>query len=363
MHPADLRFTAPMEPSLTPRAVTAQRSTIPGSGILHPLSARPPRRARSSPPDTAPRWHTGLPTLRPDDARAAERLLRSTALAPATGPALLHAARVLLHTGNPHRTVTWCAKLHPHARTRAWTGAFRALRAEALLQLGELTAAEDEAAQALDAVGPPPSTLSLWPTAVRAEALIALGRYEEAATHLDSPAPEPLWPAAPWLRARGSLHLAAHRYQDALDTFRTTGRLALRHGTGRLPHLPWRGDLAETLLRAGRPDQARALLTEELALPTLGPRHRAVALRLLAATDEPGRRPHTLACAIGELRRCKDRVELARTMADLAHALGLLGDYSTAAFLRRANDLAADSGLEASALVAGSRPTPRRIGH
>jgi tetratricopeptide (TPR) repeat protein len=340
-----------MEPTSTPRTVPAQRSGSPGTGILHPFSARPQRRERSSPSSAAPQWHTGLRTLGPGDARAAERLLRSTALAPATGPALLHATRVLLHTGNPHRAVTWCAKLHPHARTPAWTAAFRALRAEALLQLGELTAAENEAARALDAAGPRPGTLRLWPTAVRAEALITLGRYEEAAAHLDSPAPAPLWSAAPWFRARGRLHLAVHRYQDALDTFRFTGRLALRHGTGRLPHLPWRGDVAETLLRFGRTAQARALLTEELALPALGPRHRATALRLLAATDEPARRPHTLACAIGELRRCKDRVELARTMAGLAHALDVLGDSSTTAFLRRATDLAANCGLSSAALA------------
>ena len=351
MHPAGLRFTEPMEPTSTPRTVTAQWSDSPGPGILDLLSARPQRHRRSSPSGAVPHWHTGLPILGPGDARAAERLLRSTTLTPATGPALLHAARVLLHSGNPHRAATWCAKLHPHARTPAWAAAFRALRAEALLQLGELAAAEHEATRALDAAGPRAGTLGLWPTAVRAEALIGLGRHEEAATHLDAPAPEPLWPAAPWFRARGRLHLAAHRYQDALDTFRTTGRLALRHGTGRLPHLPWRGDMAETLLRFGRTDQARALLTEELALPTLGPRHRATALRLLAATDEPGRRLQTLARAIDELRRCKDRLELARTMADLARALDVLGDCSSRGFLRRATDLAADCGLSSAALA------------
>jgi tetratricopeptide (TPR) repeat protein len=332
-----------MEPTSTTPAVTVQRSDSPGT-------------AGSSPAGTTPHWHTDHPTLKSGDARPAERLLRSTTPDATTYPALLHAARVLLHTGKPRRTATWCAKLHPYTRTNAWAAAFRALRSEALLQLGDLAAAEHEAAEAQHAAGPRPTALRLWPTAVRAEALIAQGRYEEAALHLGPPIAEPRWPAAPWLRARGRLHLAAHRHQAALDTFQATGSLALRHGAGRLPHLPWRGDIAETLLRSGRTDEARVLLTEELALPTVGPRHRATALRLLAATDEPARRPDTLTRAIGGLRRCEDRAELARTMADLAHALDNLGDSSTTGFLRRATDLAADCGLSAAALTA-SRPT------
>jgi hypothetical protein len=285
-------------------------------------------------------------------ARAAERLLRSAVLAPASGPVLLHAVRVLLDAGLPHRAALWCAKLRPRAQSAVWAAAFGALGAEALLQLGELAGAECEAGRALEAAGGRPGGLYLWPAAVRAEALIALGRWEEAAAGLGAPVPQARWAAVPWWRARGRLHLAAHRYQDALEVFRVTGRLALRHGAGRLPHLPWRGDVAEALLGLGRAGAARALLAEELALPALGPRHRAGALRLLAATDEAGRRPHTLACAIGELRRCGDRAELARAMADLARALDVLGDSCAAGFGRRAGDLAAECGLPLAAPAA-----------
>ncbi|MFI8952458.1 hypothetical protein ACIGO6_39025 [Streptomyces sp. NPDC053750] len=346
-----------MEPTSTTPALTVQQSDGPTNGPRRPRSPRTQRRDtqrsdRTPPPGTPPHWHTGHPTLGPGDARAAERFLRATAPTPTTCPALLHAARVLLHTGHPRRTATWCAKLHQRARTPDWATAFRALRSEALLHLGDLTAAEHEAAEAQHATAPRPTTLLLWPTAVRAQALIAQGRYEEAAAHLGPPAPAPAWPAAPWLRAHGRLDLAAHRHQEALDTFRATGSLALRHGAGRLPHLPWRADMAETLLRCGRTDQARALLTEELALPAIGPRHRGTALRLLAATDDSDRRPGTLARAIGELRDCEDRVELARAMADLAHALDTLGEASATGFLRRATDLAADCGLSSAALAA-----------
>ncbi|GAA2604990.1 hypothetical protein [Streptomyces lienomycini] len=336
-----------MEPTSTTLARTAQQSDSPA-----PRSVRRPRHDRDPQAGTAPHWYTAHPALGSGDARAAERLLRSTAPTPATCPALQHAARVLLHTGNPRRSATWCAKLHPHAPTPAWATAFLALRAEALLHLGDLAAAAHEAAEAQRTAGHRPTALRLWPTAVRAEALIALGRHEEAAAHLAPPAPEPSWSLAPWLRARGRLHLAAHRDRDAFDAFdafRTTGRLALGHGAGGLPHLPWRSDMAEALLRRGRTDQARALLTEELGLPAAGPRHRGIALRLLGATDETGRRPGTLARAIGELRRCDDRVALARTMTDLAHALDTLDDASAPGFLRRATDLAADCGLPSAA--------------
>ncbi|MFF9778121.1 hypothetical protein ACF1HJ_31255 [Streptomyces sp. NPDC013978] len=219
------------------------------------------------------------------------------------------------------------------------------MRSEALLQLGDLISAEHEAAAAQDATGTRFTSLSLWPAAVRAEVLIARGRYEEAAVQLDRPAPENSWPAVPWLRARGRLHLAVHRHQEALATFVTTARLARRYGTGRLPHLPWRADIAETLLCTGRRGQARALLTEELAAPAIGPRHRATALRLLAATEDPRQRLGTLARAVGETRRCRDRVELARVMATYAQALDAMGDPSSTAFARRATNLAADCGL------------------
>ncbi|KUN00302.1 hypothetical protein AQI95_35040 [Streptomyces yokosukanensis] len=335
-----LKFTDPMEStSTTRRAVMPQRSDGPENSTPHP--ARSSHCERVVPPH----WHTGHLTIRPGNARAAERLLRSVVPAPATYPALLHAARVLLHNGAPDRTATWCGKLRSQARTPSWATAFRTLRSEALLQLGDLITAEHEAAAAQDAMGTRPASLWLWLAAVRGEVLLAQGRYEEAAAHLDRPAPESGWSGVPWLRAQGRLHLAEGRHQDALDVFSAAARLARRHGTGRLPHLPWRSDIAEALLCSGRGGQARALLIEELAVPALGPRHRAVALRLLATTDTPGRRLRTLARAVDEARRCKDRIELARVMADYAQALDALGDAAGAVFLERATDLAADCGL------------------
>ncbi|MFE7839548.1 tetratricopeptide repeat protein [Streptomyces sp. NPDC057474] len=330
----------------TAPATVERRSDRPGTG----RTPQPPRRDRTPPRDTAPQWHTEPPAAGRCGPRAAERLLRlrTSTLHPHAYAPLLHAARVLLHTGHPHRTAVWCAKLHEQSRTAkapAWSAAFRALRAEALLQLGDLTAAAHEAAAAHHATGTQDTPLRRWPTAVLAEALIAQGRYEEAAEHLEQPT-DPTWQSLPWLRARGRLHLAAHRHHDALAVFRTTGRLIRRHGPGGLPHVPWRTDTAEALLRLGHVDQARGLLAGELAAArTSGPRQQGIALRLLAATEEPGMRPGTLARALTELRRCKDRLELVHALDDLGHTLATLGDPSSAdVFLRRAAHLATDCG-------------------
>jgi tetratricopeptide (TPR) repeat protein len=331
-----MALTPTAQPATTPR-----RSGSPGTGTR---DSHPARRDRTTPQGTVPQWYAAPSATRPRDPRTAERLLRSTAPAPATYPRLFHAARVLLHTGRPRRTAAWCAKLHPVVQVPAWTAAFRALGAEALLQLGDLTAAEHEAAAAQNATGSQHTHLCLWPTALRAKALMAQGRYEEAAAHLEQSVPEPTWQSLPWLRARGRLHLAAHRHQEALAAFGAVARLARRYDTGRLPHLPWRSDVAETLLRLGRVDRARALLVEELAAaPAIGPRYHGIALRLLAATEEPALRTRTLARAATELRRCEDRPELARVLADFAHTLDVIGESSAAdAFLRKSTHLAAD---------------------
>lgn len=349
-----LRFTDGMTRSTD--GMPGTRTTVPATAVRgadRPGTDRTPqplKRDRTPPRGTTPQWYTEPPTARLYGPRAAERLLRSSASGPTAYMSLLHAARVLLHTGHPHRTAVWCTKLHDQAGTvqaPAWSAAFRTLRAEALLQLGDLAAAAHEAAAAQNATGPRDNQMRLWPTAVLAEALIAQGRYEEASAHLEQPtALEPTWQNLPWLRARGRLHLAAHRHHDALSVFRTVGRLARRHGPGRLPHPPWRTDTAEALLRLGRVERARGLLDEELAvLRNSGPRHHGIALRLLAASEEPGMRPDTLARALTELRRCKNRLELAHTLADLGHTLATLGEpFAADTFLRRAAHLADDCG-------------------
>ncbi|MFE1012850.1 tetratricopeptide repeat protein [Streptomyces sp. NPDC058794] len=288
-----------------------------------------------------PFWYAVHPGVQLYEPGQAERLLRSAPPATA-GSDVFRAARVLLHDGHPHQVAAGCEELLRHAGASAWSTAFRALRSEALIHLGDFRTAEHEAITARDAAGRQSATLGPWCTALLAESLIEQGRREEAAAHLGGPAAGNDLCGLPALRARGRLLLALHRPDDALAAFTGAARTAQRHGTGLLPHLPWRSDIAQAFLQLGRPDRAHALLTEELSSLAPGPRERGVALRLLSATEEPEWRLPTLSRAATELRRSDDRVELARVLSDFAHTLDTLGELSTAdVFRRRAAGLSA----------------------
>lgn len=263
----------------------------------------------------------------------------------------LRDARALLLAGDPQAAADRCARSRTRAAragARGRQAAFGALRAEALMCLGDLAAAEQEAEAAVRAAVPGAS-LGRWPAAVLAEVLTELGRYEEADRQLRRAAPGPLTRTADlprYLRARGRHRLAVRRPGAALADFLRSGELTYGQRRGLFTRMPWRTDAAEALLRLGRPDAAVELITEQLSgAAGLGPRHRGIALRLRAATEEPARRPATLALAADELRVAGDRPELARALADLGDSLNALGDGSAAeAVLRRAWDLAADCG-------------------
>lgn len=265
------------------------------------------------------------------------------------GPRLRTARRLLL-AGHPQQTADRCAGLRMRAaRTgaRRWQAAFGALRAEALLCLGDLAAAEREAAAAVHATdGDTP--LRLWPAAVLAEALTELGCHDEAGRRLRRAAPGPLpltEDALPYLRARSRRFLALRCPQEALADALRVGELTALQDGGLFVELPWRTDAAEALLQLGRPGRAAELIDAQLAEATLGPRPRGLALRLRAAVEDPARRPATLALAATELRTAGDRPEQARVLADLAAALRALGDDPTSeAVHHRAWSLAADCG-------------------
>lgn len=260
----------------------------------------------------------------------------------------LRDAHALLLAGDPRGAADRCARSRTRAAragARGRQAAFGALRAEALLCLGELGEAEQEAEAAVRAAAPG-TFPGRWPTAVLAEVLTEMGRHDEADRHLHRAAPKPSTRSADlprYLRARGRHHLAVHRPRAALGDFLLAGELA---PTGLFARLPWRIDAAEALLHLGRPDDAACLLTEQLTAPTgLSPRHRGTALRLRAATEDPARRPATLARAANELRAAGDRPELARALADLGNTLHTLGDTSAAqALLRRTHHLATTCG-------------------
>lgn len=263
----------------------------------------------------------------------------------------IRAVRGLLHAGHPDRAADRCAALRDRAArsgARRWQTAFGALRAEALLCLGGLAAAEREAATAVRAMRLR-HPLRLWPVAVLAQALTELGRTDEADEQLRRAAPGPLpltEDVLPYLRARGRRLLAVRCPEEALADFLRVGELAERQESGLFAQLPWRTDAAEALVHLGRYDRATKLIDAQLtAAAEPGPRHRGLALRLRAATQEPALRPATLCLAAAELRTAGDRPAQAQVLADLSDALSDLGDDSAAGvFLRRAWHLAADCG-------------------
>ncbi|MEV5809582.1 hypothetical protein [Streptomyces parvulus] len=283
--------------------------------------------------EETPCWYAAPPAVGSHDPGEAERLLRSSQSA--AGLEHFRAARVLLHDGRPHQVALWCVELRNRARNAAWATAFGALRSESLLHLGDLPAAEYEAAVARDNGGHRLAALGPWTTALLAESLIEQGRHEEAATRLGEPAANPDLSGLPPLRAHGRLLLALDRPDKALTAFTRVALLMRRHTSELLPHLPWRSDLAQALLRLGQRDEAHALLMEELASLAPGPRERGIALRVLSATEEPERRLPTLSRAATELRRSDERIELARVLDDFARTLDTLGEPSTAEVFRR----------------------------
>ncbi|MGQ4366288.1 LuxR C-terminal-related transcriptional regulator [Streptomyces sp. SAS_272] len=322
--------------------------TLPGGGPILPGGALSPPGGGHLRVCAALWTHPGHDA----DPHDAERFLTTAPAGPATHDALAQALRTLIHTGRPRHAAAFARRLSAHATRRrapGWHAVYAALQGEALLHLGDLAGAEQAAAAAARAVTGRGGRFRLAPAAVQVMALTALGRYEEAARHLEPLTPDTAAPTVhtpALLRARGQYLLATHRPEAALDAFREAGRLAARWGLDRPRQHPWRTDAAEALLRTGRRHEAAALISEQLALPAArGARPHGVALRLRAATEPPRERARTLARAVAELRACGDRLELAKALADLGRALQTLGEGARAgALVRRAWTLAADCG-------------------
>jgi DNA-binding CsgD family transcriptional regulator len=297
-----------------------------------------------------------------------ERLLGTVPLTDAAFASLVNAVRTLLYADRAERAVSVSEGLLAQARTAGapgWCAVFAALHAEALLRVGDAHGARRHATAALDAL--PASgggTFSYGPAAVLVQACGALGRHDEAARHVQYPVTRAALTSlygVQYLRARGLHQLSLGQPHIALADFRKAGRVLQAWGADRPALLPWRTDAAQALLRMGRFGRARTLAQEQLALPDAAhPRVRGACLRLLAATGSPGGRTVLLREAVDELRRSGDRLETARALAELGHAL--LGDDRPArgaATLRAAWSLAQQMGavgLREELLPGSDRP-------
>ncbi|MFF4017256.1 AAA family ATPase [Streptomyces sp. NPDC001843] len=352
-----------------------------GVPLLDGLSAFPYRSARPAPPAVAARpreHHRAAPAHQAPAARQgpgwaaafwgvpewerstrgaeiAEALLRRTSPAETTLAPVLQALRALLHLDGPRRALPWTQTYLDEAARRGapgWQAVFALTRAEALLRQGDLPGAEQLALQARNLVPEHDDSLfHSWAGATLAAARTPMGRHDDAGREVCRPQPERLAGSLQLLahlKARGTYYFATNRYQAALADYLDIGRAMRRWGIDRPVVLPWRTLAAEALLQLGEVRQASRLVADQLASRDIAhPWVNGLTLRLKAALAEPAERPALLSRAVDDLRRAGDRLELARTMADLGEAFKEYGDPARANMVnRRAWQLAKECGAQ-----------------
>ena len=231
----------------------------------------------------------------------------------------------------------WQAELPADAVPRAQA---IAVTAEIALRQGDLVTAANKARMALEIISP-----AAWGTAVCLPlgtlvlAATRMGELDTAAEYLRLPVPAAAFGSRHGLHyryARGVHHLALDNSHAAAAEFLTCGEL-MRQWSMDVPGLvAWRVELAQVRLRQDEPDQARLLLTEQLALLDADfAEVRGKALRLLAACGPAGQRLRLLSTAVELAEDSGDRFELARSLVDLSHALETEGEHHRARLTAR----------------------------
>ncbi len=355
------------------RAATDTASTDGAEPHWHP--AEPPTFGASStcPDALSTELLTALSVQHPPASLGglAQRNLAAHRLDSGTVEALVAAVDCLIQLDRLDTADAWCASLLAEAQARhapTWRSIFAGLRAETLLRKGNLTAAADNAALALNLV--PAEHLGVWagrPIAVLVRALTAQGRHAEAAAQLRRPVPRAMFEsrfALPYLHAYGHHCLATGQPEAALRYFRRCGELMRQWNMDFGWLVPWRNDVAAAYMGAGEPRRAQAFATMHLKLIGGPDRHRtgAVSLRLLAAAGDPHRRVPLLRHAVAVARAGGDSLELSTALAELGRAHRSVGDVDKARpLLREAARLAAICGADSSAGCAarGERPVTK----
>ncbi|MEU6996446.1 AAA family ATPase [Streptomyces sp. NPDC046465] len=306
----------------------------------------------------------------------AEQVLREQRLGGTTSwseEAAFAALQILTQAEKLDLAAGWCDRLLQDAGSRS-AGTSRALysgvRAHIALRQGDLPTAVRHGQAALTylahqswgvAVGLPLGTLVLAAT--------RMGDYEDAAKYLTRAAPEAAYEShygIHYLHARGHYRLATNHVHAALADFLACGELVRRWGLDNAGLVPWRTSVAEAWLHLGNQDQARQLLHEQLGRAGSDrSRMRALALRLLATTVPPRRRPQLLTEALDLFEASGDRYEQARVLSELSRAYYAAGDKQRARMLFRHALYSADKcGAKpvAQELMAVSDPAGARPG-
>lgn len=302
-----------------------------------------------------------------DDAviNQAEQLLENLQLYDSTLEPLTSVLATLVYGDRSQIAARWCDSLLAQAAERrapTWQAVLSSSRGEIALRQGDLLLARESARDALTHV-----SLERWgmsggsPLSVLLRSATEMGDLGEAARVARQPVPQSVLEARfglQYLQARGHYYLAKGWSHTARNDFQLCGELATDWKIDIPGLVLWRLDLAEAYLQLGKADGARTLVEEQLErTPAQHPRARGMALRVLAATAAPVARPRMLADAAEALTASDDRLELARTLTDLAHAHDALGDTDQARKMaRQARDLAvrchAEPLVQRAALIA-----------
>jgi len=216
------------------------------------------------------------------------------------------------------------------------------LHADVACRRGALADAEAESREALEMADR--HTLA-WaePVAIATliEALGEQGRGEEADAVLASRELS-AWQqdtarAALYLHARGRLRLAQGRPGEALEDFRGSGEVMQRYGVDNPAVLGWRAGAAESLLRLGDREAARALAAEELerARPFAARHALGASLRVLGLAEGGEGGTARLREAVEVLGASGSLLLRARALVDLGAALRRAGERAASRPLLR----------------------------
>lgn len=284
----------------------------------------------------------------------AEQVLRDLLLGRHTSwadEALLTTVLIMCCRDRLDLTADWCARLAAATKatsrgaSRTWQAILATAQANVALGQGDLVAAK-ERVQAAFAQLPPKAwgVVVGWPRASLVLADTRLGNLDEAAASLAQPVPPAMLQSRyglQYLYARGHYNLVTRHHHAALADFLSCGNLIRSWGLDLTDLLPWRVCAAEAWLRLGNQDQARRLVSEQMARPHTGARQRGMSLRLLATSGPVRRRSQLLTESLELFESCGDVFEQARVLADLSGAYHAVDDTRRARMVfRRALHLA-----------------------
>ncbi|GAB2883442.1 helix-turn-helix transcriptional regulator [Streptomyces mayteni] len=269
---------------------------------------------------------------------AAEEVLSDSPLRQETIELQLTALLALLYVEEDQRAEQLCETLladpiSQHAPV--WRATVGAVHALVMARRGELSDAARQARAAYHLF-----TAQGWgvaigiPLSVQVAVATRTGRYDEASALLHLPVPDAMFRTQfglLYLYERGLFYLATNRVHSALADFTRCGALMSGWELHLQTLVPWRLGAARTHLAMGNPDSARALVKEQLAdASTLGPRTRAMYLRVLAAASAPDQRVDPLRESVGLLESSGDQCELSGSLRDLSQALEARGEFPQA---------------------------------